>query len=84
MRRSKSAAGIGAGHVFVARVSGGYGTTGQEVVAAVPLSQLGLQDGGLIKAARVTAGLLSVGGAGLVTSQPHDRVDLAGLAPALQ
>lgn len=39
------------------RVAGGYGTTGQEVVASIPLAALGLQHGGRIAAVSARTGL---------------------------
>jgi hypothetical protein len=41
----------------VATLHGGFGTTGQEVVFAVPLADLGLRDGGVLSGLRAFTGL---------------------------
>lgn len=46
----------------VADLNGGYGTTGQEVVAAVPMSPLGIADGGIISAVTAYAGVRTATG----------------------
>ena len=46
----------GAGWTRVADVKGGYGTTGEEVVAAVPLAVVGATSGGELSQVRAASG----------------------------
>lgn len=50
----------GAGWTYVTDVRGGYGTTGQEVVAAVPLAALGAAHGGTLSHISAASGIGTV------------------------
>lgn len=64
------------GWVQVATLRGGYGTTGPEIVVAVPLAVLGTQRGGRLSQITATTGL------GNYTTGPTQRIDAATVGEA--
>jgi len=59
-----------AGWVHVRDINGGYGTTGQEVVAALPLAAIGADHGGRLADVRAFSALMPASAGSIA-----DRVD---------